>query len=93
MSSKPTTIAEIKINVDCPTDLSFDDLHTWVIWQFPKKRGTWLCGAVRPPLARHSWLPALIKQKERMVQVHGHTNRDFDTPAEAMEWLLSNKRE
>lgn len=91
MSSQERTIANLSINKDRTTDLSFDELYSWVIWQFPRKRGNWLYGAIRPPIANHSWLPALIKPSETRVQVHGYANRDFDTPDEALEWLIATK--
>jgi hypothetical protein len=91
MSSQKRTVADLSINADRPTDLSFDHLYTWVIWQFPRKRGKWLCGAIRPPIAKHSWLPALIKPVENIVQVHGYADRNFDSPNEALEWLISTK--
>lgn len=91
MTSQLRTIATVDLNNKKPTELSFDDLYTWVIWQFPRKRGSWLCGAVRPPIANHGWLPALIKQKENLVQVHGQVEQEFSTPNQALEWLISSK--
>ncbi|HET6446551.1 MAG TPA: hypothetical protein VFI27_18425 [candidate division Zixibacteria bacterium] len=91
MNSRKRSIANIIINEDRPTDLCFDDIYTWVIWQFPRKRGKWLCGAIRPPIASHSWLPALIKPAENIVQVHGYAERDFDSPQEALDWLIASK--
>jgi hypothetical protein len=91
MSGQEIIIANLAINVDRPTDLSFDDLYTWVIWQFPRKRGKWLCGAIRPPIANHQWLPALIDPIECIVKVHGDAKQQFDTPDEALNWLMSAK--
>jgi len=91
MSSQERTIANLRIKEDSPTDLSFDDLYRWIIWQFPRKRGKWLCGAIRPPIANHCWLPALINPSDNIVQVHGHTDQKFDSPDEALSWLISAK--
>ncbi len=81
----------IQLKDDGPTELSFDDLFTWVIWQFPRKRGAWQFGAVKPPIPNHGWLPALIKQGERIVQVFGHIKLQCDTPDDALNWMISSK--
>lgn len=75
------------IKLDQPTELPFADLHTWVIWQYPRQIGKGLCGAVRPPVAEHGWLPAVIRLKEKAVQIHGHINQSFDSPNAAADWL------
>lgn len=49
-----------------------------------------MCGAVKPPIANHTWYPALIKQHERKVLVHAHIAVEFSTPNAAAEWLESN---
>lgn len=89
MSAATRTIATVIIRADRPTELSFSDLYTWVIWQFPKNKEGGLCGAIRPPIASHSWLPALIKRLDKSIVVHGHLDQVFDTPAAAAEWLES----
>lgn len=90
MAGKKRFVASINLREDRPTDLSFADLHTWVIWQFPRLKGAGMCGAVRPPLPNHTWYPALIKQHEKRVLVHGHVPKEFPTPKAAAEWLESN---
>jgi len=87
MSSKRQEVAKVLIRSDRPTDLTFAELYTWVIWQFPRPKGAGLCGAVRPPIANHSWLPALIKSRDRRVVVYGHLEQEFATPAQAADWL------
>ncbi len=84
---KKRIVADIPIKTDRPTELTFADLYTWVIWQYPRRKGTGLCGAVRPPLANHSWFPALIKHHDQRVEVHGHMEREFSTPYDAAVWL------
>ncbi|MGD2048565.1 MAG: hypothetical protein PVH03_03680 [Chloroflexota bacterium] len=49
-----------------------------------------MCGAVKPPDASHTWYPALIRQHEKRVIVHGHIDVEFPTPNAAAEWLESN---
>lgn len=78
------------LHKDQPTDLSFKDLFTWIIWQFPKPKGNGMCGAVRPPIAKHTWYPALIKQREKRVQVHGHLDQEFTSAKAAADWIENN---
>ncbi|UCG23156.1 MAG: hypothetical protein JSW55_13455 [Chloroflexota bacterium] len=87
MSSKRREVASVMIRADRPTDLTFAELYTWVIWQFPRPKGAGLCGAVRPPIANHSWFPALIKSRDGQAVVYGHVKREFATPAQAADWL------
>ena len=47
-------VADITLSKKHPTKLTYDDLYTWVIWQFPKLKGDGLCGAVRPPTRSRS---------------------------------------
>lgn len=90
MEGKGRTIGSITLKKDRPTKLTFADLYTWVIWQFPRPRGAAMCGAVKPPDASHTWYPALIRQHEKRVIVHGHIDLEFPTPNAAAEWLESN---
>jgi len=87
---KKRIVAEITIRTDRPTELTFADLYTWVIWQYPRRKGSGLCGAVRPSLANHSWFPALIKHHDKRVVIHGHIEREFLTPNAAADWLENN---
>lgn len=92
MKQKKRVIDDVVIFEDCPTDLSFEDLYTWVIWQFPRARGSWHCGAIRPPIANHGWLPALINPSEKSVQIQDHGQKLFKSPGEVLEWLVSAKK-
>ena len=87
MSSKRREVAKVVIRTDRPTNLTFTELYTWVIWQFPRPKGNGLCGAVRPPIGNHFWLPALIRSHDRRVLVYGHLEQEFATPAQAADWL------
>ena len=89
MSGKRRKVAAIEIRSDGPTKVTLGDLYTWVIWQFPRPRGVGLCGAVRPPLANHSWFPALISIRDRRIIVYGHLGQEFDDPAAAAAWLAA----
>lgn len=90
MEGRGRTIGSITLRKDRPTNLTFADLFTWVIWQFPRLKGGAMCGAVKPPIANHTWYPALIKQHEKKVRVHGHLGVEFTTPNEAADWLEKN---
>lgn len=87
MSAKRREVESLQLRLDGPTDLSLDDLYTWVVWQFPRLKKSRLCGAVRPPIADHNWYPALISRNDKRVSVYGHLDQDFETPAEAASWL------
>jgi hypothetical protein len=87
MSGKRLLVESIEFRADGPTELTLDDLYTWVVWQFPRPRQSGLCGAVRPPIANHTWMPAVINRHDKRVFVHGHLNHEFATPAAAAEWL------
>jgi hypothetical protein len=91
MSEQEQLVASVAIRTDRPTQLSFSQLYNWVIWQFPRLKGAGLCGAVRPPIANHGWYPALIRQQDKRVIVHGHLDREFTTPSDAADWLASGK--
>jgi hypothetical protein len=91
IKSQPEHSSSIDVlKKDRPTDLTFNDLFTWIIWQFPRPKGAGMCGAVRPPIAKHTWYPALIKQQEKRVLVHGHLDQEFPSAKAAAEWLDSN---
>ena len=87
MSEEYTTVANIKLHKQEATDLSFDELQTWVIWQFPRKKKSGLCGAVRPPMAEYEWYPALVHVKEQRVDVLAHLDQQFATPESAAEFV------
>jgi hypothetical protein len=87
VSPKRRLVESLELRLDGPTELSLDDLYTWVVWQFPRLRGKGLCGAVRPPIANHCWYPALISRHDERVSVYGHVEQEFATPAEAAAWL------
>jgi hypothetical protein len=85
--SQTRKIDTVAVAGDRPTELTFDQLHTWVIWQFPRRKGAGFCGAVRPPLPEHGWLPAVIRAADRRALVHAHLAERFETPEAAAEWL------
>jgi hypothetical protein len=81
------SIGQVHLQAASPTELKFQELYTWVVWQFPRKRSGGLMGAVRPPTAQHGWFPAIIHNKNKTVLVHGHVERPFDTPEAAVDYL------
>lgn len=92
MGKRSKRVASIDLKGDHPTELSISDLYTWVVWQFPRKIGQGLCGAVKPPLAKHGWYPAEIKKKGQLILVHGHVSRPFKSAAAAADWLKANDK-
>ncbi|HUS93670.1 MAG TPA: hypothetical protein VMZ24_00650 [Patescibacteria group bacterium] len=89
MSEKIQKVANIVIRNERPTEVTSDDLHGWVIWQFPRQLSGGLSGAVHPPLAGHTWYPAIIGYLDKRIQIHGHTDLEFDSPEEAANWLVT----
>jgi hypothetical protein len=87
MSGQRRLVGTLPIRLDGPTELSLDQLYTWVVWQFPRPRHHGLCGAVRPPISQHTWFPALISRRDQRITVYGHIDQEFPTPAEAASWL------
>lgn len=90
MVSEAISGAGIDLDAKKPTTLTFGELYTWVIWQFPRKKDGGLCGAVHPPTANQGWFPAIIHNKDKRVLVHAHLNESFTTPEAAVEYLNQN---
>ncbi len=80
-------IENIPFHTNRPTEVTFRQLHNWVIWQLPRHKLNGLMGAVHPPLAGYGWLPAVILLKEKRVQVYAHLNTPFASPEEAIEFV------
>ncbi len=87
MSTQQRTIANILLNTQEPTQLAFDDLYTWVIWQFPRKTEGGLCGAVHPPIAEHQWIPAIIQPSKKSILIYEHLDKTFPSPETAADYL------
>lgn len=87
MTKREQQVASIKLNSSKPTELKLSDLFTWIIWQYPRKADHGLCAAVRPPLAKHGWYPAVINQMGKSIVVHGEVPKPFKTPSDAADWL------
>lgn len=87
MTEKHKLVAGIKLRTDRPTQLTFQELFEWVIWQFPRPEQKGFCGAVRPPVENHEWIPAIIQARKKQVHVHGHIGDTFPTPELAAEFF------
>lgn len=83
-------VAKVTLRTDGPTEVTFDDLHQWVIWQFPRKKDRGLCGAVHAPIAEQTWYPAVIGYLDRKILIHGHLDQLFSSPDEAADWLATS---
>lgn len=90
-AAKTKTIGSIRVNGEKPTELTFDDLSDWVLWQFPRLRGGWLCGAAHPAEAEFGWIPARIQPKQQRVLLYAHGTAPLSTPEEAAEWIANVK--
>jgi len=90
MSEKSQKVSNIILRKDRPTEVTIDDLFDWVIWQFPRQLSGGLCGAVHPPIAGHTWYPAVIGYLDNKIQIYGHTDHEFDSPDDAANWLVTS---
>lgn len=75
---------------DKPTLVSFDDVHDWIIWQFPRLKRGWLCGAVHPPSQEYGWLPAAVHPEKEQLRIHAHAATPFTSPEAAANWLATD---
>lgn len=89
MSNGTQEIGGLVLQIGKPTRLTFGQLRTWVIWQFPRRKAERLCGAVHPPGDTHGWYPALIDGKKERAEVYGHLDQVFDSPEAAADWLAT----
>lgn len=87
MSKQKSVIAGITLNLDKPTELTFEALFHWTIWQFPRKKSGGLIGAIRPPVEELGWLPVIVHMKSQLV--HVLSDQHFDTPEEAAAFAES----
>ena len=71
--------------MDEPTALRFADVYLWVLWQFPRLNGNWLCGAIRPPVAGHAWIPTLIRPTTKQLLVFANLDEMYPTPEAAAD--------
>ncbi len=78
-------IDQLYFHLDQPTELTFVELHNWVIWQFPHLYGDALCGAVHPPISGYGWLPALVQPLQARVVVYAHQEQKYVTPEAAAD--------
>lgn len=92
MAEKNKVVAGIKLRTDRPTSLTFRDLFHWVIWQFPRQEQKGLCGAVRPPVEGHDWIPAIILAGNKRVYVYAHAGETFPTPELAADFFNEGKK-
>ena len=83
-------LGAVELATDGPTELPFSALETWVIWQFPRPRKGWLCGAVHPPVEGYGWLPASVHPNKEKLLVHGHAPVPFADPESAADWLAAH---
>ena len=83
-------IATLKFDNTKPTRFSFNLLHEWVVWQFPKTVDNSLIGAVHPPMQNHGWIPATIQIEKQVAHVYGHLSETFASPELAADYLSAN---
>jgi phosphoglycolate phosphatase-like HAD superfamily hydrolase len=90
MTEKEDHITVAGITFDSnPTVVSLDELYSWVIWQYPRRKGKGYYGAVRPSDPQWGWLPAVVLADQRRVLVFAHVGELFTTPESAAKYLDS----
>jgi len=87
---KKIVIDGLTLDPGAPTTLSFEELHTWVVWQFPRLRVGGYSGAVHPPEVGHGWYPALIDATAGQVLVYANVSERFPSPEAAARHLDQN---
>lgn len=93
MSRDGWTVAGVRLSGKSATRATFEDLQSWVIWQFPRPLKDGLCGAVRPPEEVSGWYPAVIYPEDALVRIYAHLSDAFDTPEAAADYLhLTTKK-
>jgi hypothetical protein len=89
MSNDERVVGGLAFGVEKPTRLSFEQLRTWVVWQFPRRKAGTLFGAVHPPGEARGWYPALIDSAKKRADVYGYVDEPFDSPEAAADWLAT----
>lgn len=92
MSIQTNVVAGVKLRSDRPTTLTYRQLFRWVIWQYPRPLKKGFCGAVRPPIAEHDWIPAVIQVDKERVQVYAHIGETFSTPETAVAFFSDDEK-
>lgn len=90
MSDTWTQLGSIKMQLEQPTNVTFAELSDWVLWQYPRFRGSWLCGAAHPPEPGYGWIPARIQPQKRRVTLYGDCCQPLKTPEDAAEWVADH---
>ncbi len=89
VSEQQISIANLSFNAAQPTVIAANQLTSWVIWQFPRRKGNHLCGAVHSPQKDFGWLPALIEKDGANLHIFAHLTDTFSTPEVAADWLAT----
>lgn len=94
MTDNQHRVGTILLNSDEPTSTTISQLHTWVIWQFPKNGNPneIPCGAVCPPSETLQWLPAKIDFDQDHAVIYGHLPTEYATPEAACGYFKSSPK-
>lgn len=76
------TIDTLLLSTELPTEVSFRQVYSWVLWQFPQTEKGWFRGAVHPPIADYGWLPAFIDAQTKKVQIFAQIKEPLASPEE-----------
>lgn len=93
MTTEQKIIADLTFHLNKPTHFSFEALHHWVIWQFPRPHQGGMMGAVHPPLPDYRWYPAIIKSDSEAVIIHAHAKEEYMSPETAVMYFNGDPAE
>lgn len=91
MSNKSATIRSVEVQRDVPTELTFSDLHDWVLWQFPRQHGGWLDAAAHPADPEYGWIPARVQPLKQRVLLYANCPERHHSPEDAARWIAESR--
>jgi hypothetical protein len=86
------SIDQVTLDTAVPTELPLPACFTWVIWQFPRKQGGGLLGAVRPPTAGTAGSRPLFITKIKRCWYMGRWNGRLTAPKRPSITSTKNKQ-
>lgn len=84
---KRVVVDGIMLDLTAPTVVPLDELHTWVVWQFPRPRPDGFSGAVHPPEIGYGWYPAVVDAASGQVRIYANVTDRFPSPETAARHL------
>ena len=92
MEKDSNLIDKILLHKDKPTEVTIEELFTWVIWQFPNGTQEAAFGAVHPPEEGHGWFPVMINQSDNKISIFGNLENQFPSPEDVSTYFSEQKK-